>query len=76
MPHYKLDTGPVRVEPQPPKTWPTGFRYWVRKEGPFWGVYWAVQSRWINAVAHEAYLQRHDEWMKEMAETLWEETSQ
>lgn len=75
MPHYKLDTSPVPSEPLPPKLWPVGLRYWLRKEGPIWGTYWAVRSRRINAVAHEVYLQRHDEWMKQIAETLWEDGS-
>lgn len=72
MPHYKLDTSPVPAEPLPPKLWPTSIRHWIKQEGPFWGVYWALRSRRINAVKQEAYLQRHDEWMKETAETLWE----
>ena len=72
MPHYKMDTGRVPPEPMMPKHWPTGLRYWVRKEGVIWGIYWTIRSRRINAVADAAYLQRCDEYQRDLAETLWE----
>lgn len=72
MPHYQLDAGPVPAEPMLPKMWETGLRFWIKREGLLWGVYWAIRSRRINAVKQEAYLQRHDKWAKDVAETLWE----
>jgi hypothetical protein len=50
------------AQPAPPKMWSTSLWYWIHQEGLRWGIYWAIRSRWINAVAKAAYEQRIEEY--------------
>lgn len=65
MPHYDVASSPATPEPIAPEPWQTGLRFWIRKGGFVWGCYWAVRSRWINAVERAAYAQRLDDWRDE-----------
>ena len=64
-PHYeahKTTAADFMPRPERPEPWRTGVRFWIRREGLVWGLYWAVRSRWINAVNDAAYKQRMAEW--------------